>query len=467
VYNWNQCVRVAVVALVLGASFASAQDDVGLLAFRPLFVTLAGQERNVPQRFDLLGVGLDIPAGNGEDQRAAVRVLLDGLPPGAGTQTVLGTYLGVLQSAEAAPYALTGDQEAEFRRVQRLLLRQPGFWDHLLGREPAAGISARMLAYEVHAQHVAEAEEAVSKDPSPLNHQKLRAARDRWEVEGFKTQIEAALDRYRALTGADPALWIRSLRSTAESMEALIAASPSSAVRTFTDVDAWSTDSGWQRIVVNEASRTIDCEVKRVALHREWLDATLFRSRSWRWQPGAPMAYSPVSSGEAAGVETDRSAHMPLLPNSLLLARNCTASAGGVRLAIGTPQVIGAFSDVVPRSPNPDDMLWAPSPARPQRVEVPLGLLHGVSVGQGGVNNKRGQVGPAVYYHVRLTDRYSVVVAPALALRLRGVGALFGVGGRFVGGSPIRAIAGVRIGTSQQRVRAFFGLGLDFSLSGR
>lgn len=447
---FSACVMGSLVA----AGPANAQAPSGLGAFRDdlqRILVLSPHER-----LELIAPGLPVPGAASEP---AVRILFDGLPPG-GSRSLTAAFATALEFAEAAPRHLTPGQVRDLRQAERILLRSASFWDVVLGRTPQPAPSRKVLQYEQYAMQLALAEQDAVGDDSPAARLRVDRLRRQWETYGHRAEVEAALERFHAITSADPALWLRDARQRATAASELMTHSPGAAVLAFGAPPDWTVNTGWTKVdTSNAAGDSMTCEIKRVSLQRPWLEQTVFDSRHWRWQGGSPLPASAKLSGNP-----DAAPLVPYIPVQLLLARHCSVVMRAGRLSMADPQVIGFVSQVPASSPEPDPQLWvAPLPPR-ARVQLPIGIVHGLSFGHGGANNQRGQVGPAPYWFRPVSTRFSVLVGIAPGAKLRSPGVLVGGGVRLLPGVPVRGIAGIRLGGKGQRLRMVVGLGLDFSL---
>jgi hypothetical protein len=151
---------------------------------------------------------------------------------------------------------------------------------------------------------------------------------------------------------------------------------------------------------------SISMELLRVTLDRPWMASTVFHSRAWKWLDSTP--YGPeslISDGGDAVHGVTPHGIMPFLPTGLLLAKNVSitgswsndlkttyesqtsgggsigwgpfsvggrtnsseastytkAKAAGNTITFTSPQIIGFFAEVLPKSPNRDPKLKFPS----------------------------------------------------------------------------------------------------------
>src|SRR5688500_7244808 len=359
------CVLVSLFA----ARPAHGQASAGLSAFRDDLQRILALSPN--ERLELVAPGLPVPTGPSE---SALRILFDGVPPG-GSSSLTGIYATALEFAEAAPRRLTPSQRRELAEAEGLLLRSASFWDVLLGRTPSPAPSRKVLEYERYAMQVALAEQEAAANDTPETRLRLERLRRQWAIYGHRFDVEAALERFHAITVADPALWLRDARHRAAAASELMTHSPAAALLAFGALPEWTGDAGWTRVeTTNGAGDSMTCDVKRVALQRPWLEPGIFTSRHWRWQAGSPLPASTKLSGG-----TDSATLIPYVPVSLLLARQCNVVMSAGRLSVADPQIIGFVVQVPPESPDPDGQLWAVPPPPPRRVGLPIGIAHGFS----------------------------------------------------------------------------------------
>jgi hypothetical protein len=150
---------------------------------------------------------------------------------------------------------------------------------------------------------------------------------------------------------------------------------------------------------------TLSADLTTVILDRPWMTSAVFYSDAWRWLASAPDRNKLISDGTP--VPTNPDVIMPYLPTGVLLARNVSlkgawsadlkttfdqktsaggsigwgpfsfggrtntsdsntyrkAVANGNELSFVSPQIIGFFVEVLPKSPNPNmsDYKWTQS----------------------------------------------------------------------------------------------------------
>ncbi len=150
---------------------------------------------------------------------------------------------------------------------------------------------------------------------------------------------------------------------------------------------------------------TLSMDLTTVILDRPWMTSAVFYSDAWRWLASAPDRHKLISDGTP--VPTSPDVIMPYLPTGVLLARNVKikggwssdlkttfdqktsaggsigwgpfsfggrtntadsntytkAVANGNELSFVSPQIIGFFVEILPKSPNPNltDYKWTQS----------------------------------------------------------------------------------------------------------
>lgn len=166
---------------------------------------------------------------------------------------------------------------------------------------------------------------------------------------------------------------------------------------------SYEEDKGFEKSFASDIS--IEMEMQRVKINREWLRPFIYQTRAWRWYKGSLGSGSPISDGVAITPTTQPAGWMPLLPVALLACRNvkisakinqreyeyfssrltANASVGWGPFSIGgnysrsessshekgtitangiespAPQIIGWYCDMLPTSPNPDPTLTWPN----------------------------------------------------------------------------------------------------------
>jgi len=282
----------------------------------------------------------------------------------------------------------------------------------------------------------------------PSIQQKLQAAQQAWDTLGYRAKVNTAIATINNLQDLDPNSWWTELKSrfTKGSSQSSSGA-PFGVTMTSPDYKTFFEDEGWTQISFNQqdvqnqvtskstqtgggvsvgwglwrasaeasykkdqgyslASSTdisISLEVRRVEVTRPWMDGSVFRSRAWRWGQGSVNEL--ISNGADASLGETPSGVMPLLPTTLILARNLTmtasmtteesnwvneqisakasfgygpfsfggsynqqngqtnieASRSGNTLSNPAVQILGYSCEVLPRSPNPDPTLPWPS----------------------------------------------------------------------------------------------------------
>jgi len=138
----------------------------------------------------------------------------------------------------------------------------------------------------------------------------------------------------------------------------------------------------------------VTAQLRRVEILRPWLNPLVLRSRAWRWSPASATYGVQVSSGGNLAGSVIPTGVMPMLPVSVLLARNVVidwsdngelanayrqrrtlsheirwgpfrltgAVQNGGHIDLPDPQLIGYISELLPRCPDPD--LRLPWPRR-------------------------------------------------------------------------------------------------------
>ncbi len=281
----------------------------------------------------------------------------------------------------------------------------------------------------------------------------LAIARNKLQGECRENEIEAALETYERLTGRNPAVWWAELKKQYNSnLENTTTNVSFPTMVTIPDYSAWTGNNGWATYTIDDSDLTttqrstlttiggglsaswglwsvggsynsstattysksdvqqfsIALDVMRVSVRRPWMQSSLLRSRSWRWDPqkvGAGLDTNPLSDGGDITHGRAPLGRMPLVITGLLLSRNVKiatnlgsttastyshvvdtgGSVGWGPFSIGAHyhdetheayahgtitsdgitipdvQVIGFFCDVLPQSPYPDPSLtWVP-----------------------------------------------------------------------------------------------------------
>ncbi len=161
---------------------------------------------------------------------------------------------------------------------------------------------------------------------------------------------------------------------------------------------------------IEATSFNIKTELLRVEIIRPYLDTKIFYSDAWQFvSSGFPYKERLVSDGADAAVGTAPKGLMPFVPTGLLIARNTSitgswskdlhdyfekvtqggmkvgwgpfsasgnyynretrdyikASSANAELTISSPQIIGFFTEVLPKSPNPHPDYIFPSDRNP------------------------------------------------------------------------------------------------------
>jgi hypothetical protein len=150
---------------------------------------------------------------------------------------------------------------------------------------------------------------------------------------------------------------------------------------------------------------TIDMELARVSIDRPWMDSAALKSRAWKWLDSSPYFGQVISDGGDAASGVTPKGVMPFMPTGVLLARNVTlagtwsadlkttydshttaggsvgwgpfsfggrtdlrestsyvkANAAGNTISFSSPQILGFFVEVLPKSPDPDPRYKFPS----------------------------------------------------------------------------------------------------------
>lgn len=157
-----------------------------------------------------------------------------------------------------------------------------------------------------------------------------------------------------------------------------------------------SGSSDWNKLDTNVSNISVSFEVLRVNIERPWMDTMVFYSNAWRWGCGA-IDQPLLSDGGDPSKGQQLTGLMPLLPTGILIARNLNismavsqdvrdtinkqssggggvsfgpfrlggrtssssssthvkATATGTGVSFDAPQIIGFFTEVLPRTPNP------------------------------------------------------------------------------------------------------------------
>jgi hypothetical protein len=198
---------------------------------------------------------------------------------------------------------------------------------------------------------------------------KYNKAKSDWATFGYRFQVESAQATIANLTQLDINRWWNDLQNNYglfnDSSSAGAAFKP---VDTFPAYESIFNDAGWTTLTFDErdisnqhtfqssswgagggvnwglwraeasyhysssqsysrsdaTAISISMEVKRVTLLRPWMDALVFRSRSWKWATNAPFQNQPPSISDGGDPSKGIAPHgdMPFLPTGFIAARN-------------------------------------------------------------------------------------------------------------------------------------------------
>lgn len=388
------------------------------------------------------------PQTNNDDEYLVSQFLDDALMPNPyytkGQMRVSSVYEYIFAFKEQPDFHLSEADQKELQRLQ-----------DLLGPD-----SPKRQKYDDYMYKVLDAQDAMNAAAQPGGtgassaKAKYTNATQDWATLGYKQEIESAREKYQELSAKDPGFWWNNLRTRMISQTKQTADGTSYyKTLTYPQYKDWGSDQGWTTYKLSDSevealktqttrdagikggynaglwkvsasasyksnnenakttvkSLSIEMQVKAVNIYRPWMEALVFKSRSWRFNP-TTSSLNRVSEGDLAayaGMSPTQLPMMPLVPVRMILAKGikfkgqfsqeekslfersiktkASVSYGPFSVSghynqddkrdyfsakmsdagIEAPdiQIIGFICDVVPKSPNPDPSLPGFKPA--------------------------------------------------------------------------------------------------------
>jgi hypothetical protein len=156
----------------------------------------------------------------------------------------------------------------------------------------------------------------------------LLTVNERWKRQGRRLELEAAFERYRALTRrlsdrAWATAWDRYRRAKIHSTD-----SPSAVLSS--PPGDWHLDHDWQNLIIEDGSSGNAQEIfqgRLILIKRDWFDDDLFEKAIIEWVPGSTFQLQSYSTGYGilcceATASTNQLAIMPMVPKALFLIRD-------------------------------------------------------------------------------------------------------------------------------------------------
>jgi hypothetical protein len=250
---------------------------------------------------------------------------------------------------------LSKDEERRLKRATNVLLARrcllTKVFRKLIGKPSNVEYSSEYTAYWAFLSRYAELETQLLLETDLAKRAELTTAMqitlDQWVRKGHKEKVEGALKDFREITAQNPErFWSevsteysRNVRIVGGAHLPMTRLEP--AARAWTDVDGWNP---WH-------SGDSTGFIKLASINRQWLRTEVLTTHAWSWGDGTFKRDNVlISDGLGLMTRNARDQLMPLLPISLVLAKNVVIAGQPL---IGTePVIVGVVCSVLPRLPT-------------------------------------------------------------------------------------------------------------------
>lgn len=389
----------------------------------------------------------DVP----EEQGRLVQLLDVVMQPGwiyrASDLRVSGIYQSILTNNETASFPLSAVENKQLANARALVFKP--------GKKSSFTIEFQKYqdTRDDLAQALADVQDFQRSNPNrtipPKLTSRLKRADEAYRLLGNKNEMSAAKSTIDNLESRNPAVYWARLKEqySDNTFQALVGLEPRYTLSPtykswFDDSQSWGkytlsdkelqvqtssshtsisggVGGGWgmfsfggnygktetsTRVNIDGKDYQLSFELLRVNLTRPWMDGSVFRSTTWRWQPNAEIQQLISDGGDVNNGVTPTGV-MPLLATELILARKVSITAGwasdlkttfdsqttvsgragwgpfsgsysrtdivantssdvkitGNTITFDSPQIIGYLVNVLPKSPNPRVGLKFPS----------------------------------------------------------------------------------------------------------
>jgi hypothetical protein len=308
----------------------------------------------------LLAIDPQMSGGNADAAQRALSLITDAVPlpakfVGSSGRTTYAVYATILGNRAPEQWILNADQRHQLKHAEHILLRRYCIFARLywfLNHEaPPREDSRQYKRYLMYARDYARLQTELSRASDNGKRAQLQSQLDKlaeeWKKKGDKDRVELALSQYRAVQASSPEVFWASVTNQFLANVRTIGGEsiPISGVDPSTQ--SWASPAGWQQWSLKQSS----AQIKAVAITRKWMTLDVLTVHRWSWTSGLYEQQKVVVS-DGKGIASNLAARelMPLLPVSLILAKNVVSS--GRVISSDSPVILGLRCKVLPKLPQ-------------------------------------------------------------------------------------------------------------------
>lgn len=308
----------------------------------------------------LLSIDPRMSDGNAIAARQALLLVTDAVPlpakfveaSGRRTYEVYGT---ILENRAPEQWVLSADQQHQLEHAEHILLRRYCvlarlYW-FLEHEAPPREKSRRYKRYLKYSGDYARLQTELSRASDPgkraqVQYQ-LNKLAEEWKKKGDKDRVELALSQYRAIQATSPEMFWANVTNQLLANANTIGGELAPMSEVDPSPGSWVSPGGWQPWSVRQSS----AQLKSVTIRRKWMNLDVLTVHRWSWAAGLYEQEQTVIS-DGKGIASDLAGRelMPLLPVSLILAKNIVLS--GRVISSDTPVILGLRCKILPKLPQ-------------------------------------------------------------------------------------------------------------------
>jgi hypothetical protein len=263
-------------------------------------------------------------------------------------------YKTVLDHRAIETRRLSKDENRRLKSARNVLLARQCLltkvFRKLLGKPSNVEYSSDYTTYRIFSGQYAQLETQLLRETNPARRAELRTAMqttlERWNKKGHKEKVERALKDFREITAQDPERFWSEVSTAYSRNVRIVGGVHLPMTRLEPAVRDWTDDEGWNPWHSGDSMGLI----KLASINRRWLLTEVLTTHEWSWGDGTYKRDNVlISDGLGLMTRNARDQLMPLLPISLVLAKNVVIAGQPL---IGTePVIVGVVCRVLPRLP--------------------------------------------------------------------------------------------------------------------
>jgi len=303
------------------------------------------------------------PQVSGDNTDAAQRALLlvtDIVPlpakfVAASGRTTYAVYGTILKNRAPEQWILSDDQRHQLKHAEHILLRQYCVFERLYWflahKAPPRENSKRYDRYLRYSREYAGLQtnqsQALDDGKRAQIQGHLNKLAEEWKRKGDKDRVELALSQYRTVQASSPEVFWANVTNLFLSNVRTMGAELIPISKVDPPAQSWAGAGGWQQWAVRQSS----AQLKSVAITRKWMNLDVLTVHRWSWASGLYEQQKVVVS-DGRGITSDLAGRelMPLLPISVILAKNVVSSSHVI--SSDTPVILGLRCKVLPKLPQ-------------------------------------------------------------------------------------------------------------------